>query len=98
MEKTIVPKIMKHLESLGFFCIKIHGGVFQIAGLPDILAIRAGAAYWIEVKQPGKQPTKIQVFMINKLRRFGCRAGVATSIQEALDIVNYGADPKEKTP
>ena len=79
---------MKQLEADGYFCIKIHGGAFQFAGLPDILAIKNGQAAWIEVKRPGGKPTKLQSAMLQKLKRFGCRAGVATNLEEALEIVN----------
>lgn len=87
MEKTIVKKIMRHLEGMGYFCIKIHGGEFQVAGLPDLLCIIAGSAAWIEVKQPGGKPTKLQVAMLARLRKAGCRAGVATTIDEALEVI-----------
>lgn len=88
MEKSIVKKIMKQLESDGYFCVKIHGGAFQLAGLPDILALKDGLAAWIEVKRPGGKPTKLQTAMLQKMQRFGCCAGVATNIEEAMEIVN----------
>lgn len=88
---------MKHLEANGYFCIKIHGGAFQTAGLPDILAIKNGQASLIEVKQPGGKPTKLQAAMLQKLQRFGCGAGVATNLDEAMEIVN-GHQPKVVQP
>lgn len=93
MEKTITKKIMKALTERGYFCIKIHGGPFQVAGLPDILVIKDGLAVWLEVKQPGKHATKLQQAMITKLIRCGCWAGVVHNVNEALELI--GEEPIE---
>jgi len=87
-EKTIVGHIMKELRSHGFWTQKIHGNPYQAAGLPDILAIKAGRAYWIEVKRPGQRPTRVQRKRLADLFQVGCVVGVATSVDEALEIVS----------
>lgn len=56
------------------------------AGLPDLLAIRGGRAYWIEVKQPGGKPTRLQEHRLDELRGAGCGAGVAASVDDAARI------------
>jgi Holliday junction resolvase len=83
-ERNIVGRISKQLGALGFLVIKIHGSAYQLAGLPDLLAIRGGRAYWFEVKQPGEYPTKLQDYWLKKLRRFGCVAGAVTSEEDVL--------------
>lgn len=89
MEKLIVKKIQKRLAAEGYWVLKIHGGQYQRPGIPDILAIKNGLCYWIEVKVPGKGPTKLQEKVIRELRQAGCRAGVATCVREALEICEY---------
>ena len=88
LEKNIVKRIMASLKEDGFFCIKIHGSEYQMAGLPDVLALKGGRAYWLEVKRPGGKPTPLQVRMIEKLKGFGCVAGVVFSVEEAKELVN----------
>lgn len=81
-ESAIVSRVMKRLTADGYFVIKIHGGPYQIAGLPDLLAIRHGRAMWVEVKRPGEKTTLIQDMMIKKLREHGCTVLVAYGVEE----------------
>ncbi len=86
MEKQISKKIQKRLKAEGFWVVKIHGGMYQRPGIPDLLAIKDGKSYWIEVKQPGKKATVIQEKVMAELREAGCPVGVATNVREALEI------------
>jgi|WetSurMetagenome_2_1015567.scaffolds.fasta_scaffold03374_12 Holliday junction resolvase len=88
MEKHIIKAIKTELHRRGWLVFKLHGGAFQEAGLPDLLALMDGKAAFIEVKQPRKKPTPLQAAMIEKLQKYGCRAGVATNIDEALRIIS----------
>lgn len=87
-EKAITRAIMDDLRGMGFWVVKIHGGAYQMAGLPDVLAIKNGRAFWIEVKKPGEKPTLIQQKRLRDLQAAGCVVGVATSEKEAREIVN----------
>ncbi len=89
-EKAITKKIMGRLNELGFWTLKIHGGAYQMAGLPDILAIKEGKAYWIEVKRPGGKPTALQLKRLRDLKEAGCGTGIATTIEEAENIIDRG--------
>ena len=71
-ESTLVKWGRDFLEAHGFWTLKFHGSPFSVAGIPDVLSIKAGKALWIEFKLPGNEPTKIQNWMMEKLRRFGC--------------------------
>lgn len=79
-EKSIVAKGMAEAKRLGYFCIKIHGNQYQMAGIPDVLCLRDGRAYWIEFKRPGEQPTKLQVHRMKQLEEAGCPTTVACSV------------------
>lgn len=88
LEKTIVAAIAKEAAALGWMAIKIHGGPFQNKGIPDLLCLRGGLAVWLEVKQPGKKPTPIQVAMMNRLEsEAGTPCAVVTSRAEAGDFL-----------
>ena len=49
-EYRIVQNIKKLIKSRGGWCVKIHGGPYQDAGTPDILACYRGRFIAIEVK------------------------------------------------
>lgn len=49
-EYRIVQNIKKLIRSRGGWCVKIHGGPYQDAGTPDILACYKGKFIAIEVK------------------------------------------------
>lgn len=48
---------------------------------------RDGRAWYIEIKQPGEQPRDDQKKFLAAMRRTGALAGVAHSVEEALEIV-----------
>lgn len=83
LEKTIVAKVMAVARSLGWFVVKIHGNAYQMAGLPDILAIKNGRAVWMEVKVPGNEPSKIQLHRMRELAAAGCPVAVVYSAGDA---------------
>ena len=90
LEKTIVAKGMAVAKSLGFYAIKMHGSQYSLAGLPDVLCIKDGKAYWIEFKRPGEEPTKIQQHRIRELIGYGCPSTVCRSagdVKEFLEAV-----------
>ena len=51
-EYRIVQNIKKLIRARGGWCVKIHGGPYQDAGTPDILACYKGRFVAIEVKTP----------------------------------------------
>lgn len=89
-EATIVDairtKVLKPLEPDLWF-MKVHGGPYQKAGVPDFLGCYHGVMFYIEVKQPGKVPTPLQEIEMRRLRRAGAIGGVATSVDEARAIM-----------
>lgn len=81
---------MAEAKRLGFFAIKIHGNQYQMAGIPDVLCLKAGRAYWIEFKRPGEEPTKLQNHRMRQLQEAGCPTTVARSagdVREFLEAV-----------
>ena len=87
-ETLIVKKIMRRLEAEGGFWFKVHGGLFQLSGIPDIVGCYKGWFIGIEVKVPGGRPTKLQELRIKTIKDCGGRCGIATDVDEALSIRN----------
>ena len=57
------------------------------AGFSDVMFIRPdGGACFVECKIPPNKPTDKQIAFIEKMQRFNCRAGVAYSVSEAMEI------------
>ena len=91
-ESLLVSKIMKALnQEHGTLALKLHGGVYQHAGLPDLLVVRNGRAIFFEVKRPGKtkrnRPTLLQEVMLKRLQRHGCVAEVVHSMAGAVETM-----------
>ena len=69
MEKDIVAAILRHLKHRPrCFCWKTHGGMYDTAGIPDIIACVDGRFVGLEVKQPGGKLSQLQETTIEKIR------------------------------
>lgn len=69
---------------------KVWGGPFQSAGIPDLVGCVEGLFVALEVKMPKKRSntSAIQEETINDISNAGGIAGVVTSPQEAIDLIN----------
>jgi hypothetical protein len=84
LESSITKSIVVLAKSLGWWTFKIAGGPMQTAGIPDLLCVRDGRAVFLEVKQPGKKPTPLQIQRMKEIRDTGgAVAEVVTSRDEA---------------
>lgn len=89
LEKSITNSILKAARDRGWWCYKVAGGGYQVAGLPDIHLELCGRALWLEVKQPKKLPTRTQVQRMDEIRRVGgSPCHVVTSREEALALLS----------
>lgn len=68
--------------------MKIHGGPYQSAGIPDIIGCIGGRFVALEVKVPGNKATRLQELVISRIRVAGGIAGVVTSVEEAMRVLN----------
>jgi len=74
-ESLVQSKLIKQLEKDGYYVIKLIQT--NKNGIPDVLAIPKGSdVEFIEVKQKGKGPTKLQRYRIKELRKHGIIARV----------------------
>ena len=72
--------------------IKLSDGRWFDTGLPkgfsDLFAVKDGKAYFIEVKKPGGTVSPEQINFIDQMKKHGCIAGIAHSVEEAVELVN----------
>lgn len=88
LEKNIVAAILRHLKTRPrCFCWKTHGGMYGVAGIPDIIACIDGRFYAFEVKQPGGVATALQQTTIEKICAAGGLAVIVTSVEDVKQIL-----------
>jgi Holliday junction resolvase len=87
-ESKLSRQIINAITSQGHFAFKVHGGPWMMAGLPDIVACIDGRFVCIETKMPdGKDPSPIQQFVHEKIRKAGGQVFVARSVRQALEML-----------
>ena len=95
-ESRLVYQIMQELGKYGavYRCnagsVRLPSGKYfraMPAGFSDVMLITdGGRVCFIECKTPGGKASPEQTAFIEKMRGLGCRAGVAFSVSEAMQI------------
>ncbi len=94
MDEHITQRsVIAAFRKLGVYVLRINSGSPSRryrgapAGTSDLLVIlKGGRACWIEMKKPGEKPTKEQSDFLAARAKDGCLTGVATTVDEALEI------------
>ena len=87
-EKDIVTAILSHLKTVPYcFAWKTHGGMYDKAGIPDIIACIFGMFMVFEVKTPSGKLTKLQESTLKKIKAARGAAFKVTSVDEVKDII-----------
>jgi hypothetical protein len=76
--------------------IKLHGSIYMESGTPDVHAVVAGVAYWLEAKLPGEKPDPIQRKRMREWAAAGAVVGVIESKAEALAIIDGDHEMRRK--
>ena len=97
-EHDIQNSIRLRLSELGYCVFRANVGKFQTkdgrwfdTGLPtgfsDLLAIKDGKAYFLEVKAESGRASEDQLRFLAVMRdRYGCIAGIVRSAEEAVAL------------
>lgn len=89
--KGLYDKLMNHLRHhpLGDELAKIRFfNTGAVKGRSDLSAIKNGKISFIEVKTETGKPTKEQLNFIKQMKEtYGCNAGIARSVEDAVKIV-----------
>lgn len=88
-ESKVSTSIMKKWRAMGVFCYKVHGGEFQMTGIPDISGVYQGLSVWCETKMPGNKTSLVQDVRINQLRAASAHVVVAYSVSEAVQMIEH---------
>ena len=93
-ESGLRTRIVKALNAYSGVWFVIHQSGTQEKGLPDVIGCYAGMFFGLEVKRPGQEHTltKRQAAVLAKIRKQGGKAGVVTTVQEAMNFV-FGSPP-----
>lgn len=86
MEKQIEKYLVNEIERLGGLCIKFPPLFFR--GFPDRIVLMPGALIvFVEMKDKGKKPTRVQLMTHDKLRSLGFRVEVLDSKESVNDFI-----------
>lgn len=88
-ESKLSRRIMDALRAEGYFCFKVHGNEFMMAGLPDIIVCAQGRFIGLETKMPESRGnvSRVQAVVHSKIQNAGGIAVVVCSPAEALNVV-----------
>lgn len=98
-EHDIQNSIRLKLSEQGFCTFRINTGRVQTkdgrwfsSGVPkgfsDLIAIKDGKIYFIEVKTRTGVPSREQEKFLAVMReRYGCTAGICRSVEDALELI-----------
>ena len=93
-ESKLSRRIMEALRLEGYFCFKVHGSEYMMAGLPDIIVCAEGKFIGLEVKMPSARSnvSPVQRLVHTKIEHAGGVARVVCSPPEALAVVKEALD------
>lgn len=93
-------EVLKWLNSQpGIYAFKKHTSVQGEAGHPDIFACRNGRMVLVEMKIPGKSPTKIQAQRLRGWQLVGAAVCWATEVEHVRQLFErIDADPGYRNP
>ena len=81
-ESVIETYLATKMIAIGGWSIKLYA--MSIKGIPDRLTLFKGKATFVELKAPGRKPTKLQLFIHAKLAKYGFKVLVIDS-KEKVD-------------
>lgn len=67
MESAFYHKVKKYIEADGGYVFKIHGGMMQKSGIPDVYVCWRGIHVWIELKCCGRKVSDRQRLVMRKM-------------------------------
>ena len=86
-EKEIEAKLVSFVKKAGGLAVKFWA--ISFVGFPDRIVLMPGGKVWfVEVKKPGKKPSKIQAYVHEQLRTLGFSVLVVDSPDEVTNFIN----------
>jgi Holliday junction resolvase len=82
MESKIQASIKARFERGGWMVVKLIQT--NCNGIPDLMCLKNGKTIFIEVKQPGREPTELQKYRHAELIKQGFQVYVLTSEKDII--------------
>lgn len=82
MESKIQAKIKARFENAGWIVVKLIQT--NCNGIPDLMCLKGGKTVFVEVKQPGNEPTELQKFRHSELTKQGFQVFILTSEKDII--------------
>jgi Holliday junction resolvase len=82
MESKIQASIKARFERAGWMVVKLIQT--NCNGIPDLMCLRDGRTIFVEVKQPGREPTELQKYRHAELRQKGFEVHTMTSENDLI--------------
>lgn len=82
MESKIQSKIKAKFERSGWMVVKLIKT--NCNGIPDLMCLKNGKTIFVEVKQPGKAPTELQLYRHKELMAKGFEVWVLTDDRDIV--------------
>ncbi|HPA79345.1 MAG TPA: VRR-NUC domain-containing protein [Thermoanaerobaculales bacterium] len=70
-EAAVGRRLVKLVQGGGGWIFKVHGGIYQLPGVPDYVVVWNGATVWVETKAPGGRLSPIQRAVIRTMQAHG---------------------------
>lgn len=88
-ESKLSRKIMDALRARGWFCFKVHGSEYMMAGLPDILVCAEGLFIGLETKLPSTRGnvSPRQMYVRSQIQNAAGTSEIVCSPEEAIVVV-----------
>ena len=102
-ENVVIKKIKDELESRGVTVFKYHGTQYGVRGHSDlyghfrIKGTKSFMPFYLEVKVPGKEPSKHQYAFLERIKESGAIAIWADSVEMMLRIIGHHLPEKLST-
>jgi Holliday junction resolvase len=82
MESKIQSNIKARFERAGWIVVKLIQT--NCNGIPDLMCLKNGQTVFVEVKQPGREPTDLQRFRHTQLIQSGFQVFTLTSEKDLI--------------
>jgi len=82
MESKIQASIKARFERAGWMVVKLIQT--NCNGIPDLVCFKNGKTIFVEVKQPGREPTELQKFRHTQLTQQGFQVFTLTSEKDII--------------
>jgi hypothetical protein len=87
-ETVILRAVRRHLETDGWYVVRIQQGLGCVKGIADLVAMKAGRTVWLEVKTATGAQSDYQVAFERAVLAHGGEYRVARSVDSVADLTD----------